>query len=354
LSFRERLDLVARIEQTLRTNARIGGTISAVDYLPVLPNARPQSPWEQMALERQMQVAQATLRRANYLHADKSGESFRVTGFVSALDDIDYGRFLEDVRLEVERSLRQVDWGAGGMSVRYTGIMPLVHEIQRQLLQDLYASFLTAFVVIAIVMTLVQAGFRAGLIAMVPNVFPTLIMFGAIGWSQSDVDIGSMMTASVALGIAVDDTLHFLTFFRNCLNDGASRMDAVLAACRHCGRAMLQTTLVCGLGLLTFALAEFVPTARFAWMMLALLVLAIVGDLVVLPALLLGPAGLLFARTSIRSRQPDDVGSNASISGLAPRLTRSSAVVSTSAARRHSRHHGPSRETDLPSWRFSK
>jgi predicted RND superfamily exporter protein len=91
------------------------------------------------------------------------------------------------------------------------------------------------------------------------------------------------------MGIAVDDTLHFLNFFDRRIAAGESREHAILAAYQHCGRAMIQTTLICGAGLAIFAFSDFVPTARFAWMMVALLAAALIGDLILLPALLLGP-----------------------------------------------------------------
>ena len=160
---------------------------------------------------------------------------------------------------------------------------------------DLFRSFLAAFAIIAVVMTLVQAGFVSGLLAMIPNTFPAITLFGLLGWFNHPLDIGTVMTASVAMGIAVDDTLHYLTFVRRELELGRSRFDAVLAAYQQCGRAMIQTTLICGIGLSVFVLSEFVPTARFAWMMLALLVTALLGDLIVLPALLLSPLGRVFA-----------------------------------------------------------
>ena len=111
---------------------------------------------------------------------------------------------------------------------------------------------LVLLAVIAVVMTLVQGGVLAGLASMIPNVFPTLLMFGALGWLEVPLDIGMVMTASVALGIAVDDTLHFLTFFRRGVNSGMAPRDAVAHAYHHCGRAMVQTSLICGLGLMVF------------------------------------------------------------------------------------------------------
>ena len=104
-----------------------------------------------------------------------------------------------------------------------------------------------------------------------------------------------MMTASAAMGIAVDDTLHFLVWFRRGLRQGLSRSRAVRFAYGHCATAMAQTSLICGLALLVFLVSPFAPIARFGVVMGLMLGLALVGDLLLLPALLVGRWGSLFA-----------------------------------------------------------
>jgi predicted RND superfamily exporter protein len=142
---------------------------------------------------------------------------------------------------------------------------------------------------------------------MVPNVFPMILLFGLLGWARLALDIGSVMTASIALGMAVDGTLHFLTFFRRGLTRAAGesagaatahRIAAVQAAFQHSAPALAQSALVCGLGILVFAASSFAPTRRFAWMLSLLVAAALVGDLVLLPALLTGPLGRLFRPAS--------------------------------------------------------
>ena len=145
---------------------------------------------------------------------------------------------------------------------------------------------------------------------MLPNIFPTLLIFGLLGWLEIPIDIGSVMSASIALGVAVDDTLHFLTTFQRSLASGASRRQAVRESYRHCGRAMWQSSLICGAGMAVFALSDFVPTARFAWMMVALFAAAIVGDLMLLPALLLGPFGKLWETCESRDVTVDRTSDN--------------------------------------------
>jgi len=176
----------------------------------------------------------------------------------------------------------------------YTGMVPLVYKTQRQLLVSLRESIAWATVLIAFVMMLVLRNPYAGLVSMIPNVFPIFVTFGALGWLNVKVDIGIMMTASVALGVAVDDTIHYLTWFRRGIAQGLSRRAAAMAAYERCSVAMFQTTLIGGLGLAVFATSTFTPTQQFGYLMIAMLAVALVGDLLLLPAILVGPLGNFF------------------------------------------------------------
>ncbi len=163
-----------------------------------------------------LEQAKPYFTAAHYQHESELSEQWRVTAYVSALEDIDYGQVLATIR-ERLRAAGAADQPAAGISVQVTGVMPLVHEIQAALMHDLFISFLSAFGIIAVIMSIAQAGIWTGLIAMVPNFFPMVFMFGLLGWMGVALDIGSVMTASIALGIAIDDVLHFLTFYRRAL-----------------------------------------------------------------------------------------------------------------------------------------
>lgn len=199
---------------------------------------------------------------------------------------------------------------AGPLQAVYSGIVPVVYKAQRTLLESLIESTILAFFLIAFVMVLLlipgyslrtylrprnlAVGGIAGFIAMLPNLFPVVVIFGLMGHAGTLVDIGTMMTASVAMGVAVDDTIHFLTWFRQYLDRGYSRIEAIIETYRRVGPAMTQTTVVGGLGLYVFALSTFTPTQRFGTLMLVLLVTAMLGDLFLFPAMLAGPLGRWF------------------------------------------------------------
>jgi len=151
-------------------------------------------------------------------------------------------------------------------------------------------------------------------VSMIPNVFPVILVFGLMGHMGVALDIGSMMTASVAMGVAVDDTIHFLTWFRKGLNDGLDRKGALRLSYERCAAAMTQTTLIGGLGLSIFALSSFTPTQRFGVLMLTLLAAALIGDLIFLPAILSSPLGKYFS-TNKTVKKNNGIG-NVAVEGI--------------------------------------
>jgi uncharacterized protein len=148
--------------------------------------------------------------------------------------------------------------------------------------------------------------------------------------------IGTMMTASVAMGVAVDDTIHFLSWFRAYLDEGKTRVEAVVETYRRVGPAMTQTTIVGGLGLFVFALSTFVPTQQFGTLMLVMLGAALVGDLVMLPAILAGPLGRFFKPRLDASGRPIKALPTDDIDDVAP-----VASDSEDASQDYSSRHDP-------------
>ena len=200
------------------------------------------------------------------------------------------------------------DWiYPAGFAAKYTGMVPLVYKTQHELIAGLTSSLVMAFFLIAFVFVVILRSVPAALIAMLPNVFPVVVIFGYMAWAGILVDVGTMMTASVALGVAVDDTMHYLTWFSEGVSAGMKPKEAALNAYRRCAPAMTQSTLIAGLGLFSFAFSTFVPTQRFGILMLAILSVALIGDLIFLPALLTcKPFGRFFLRRRLSVRRDLD------------------------------------------------
>jgi predicted RND superfamily exporter protein len=216
--------------------------------------------------------------------------------------DIDYSQFIQDVKNVVEPITAAAnealeggaDAGTPVISAVYTGMVPVVYKTQHELLGGLRDSFIASFLMITVTISFILRSPAAGFLAMIPNLWPVFMVFGFMGNFGILVDVGTMMTASVALGISTDDTIHFLTWFRHGIEQSMSRREATLYAYSRCATSMVQTTLIAGLGLSAFALSTFTPTQMFGIMMLAILTMASIGDLVFLAAMLNTPLGKVF------------------------------------------------------------
>jgi uncharacterized protein len=104
------------------------------------------------------------------------------------------------------------------------------------------------------------------------------------------------MTPAVALGVTVDDAIHFMLWCRHGQERGMTRQQSIMFAYEDCARAIYQSWGVIGLGLFAFALSSFTPTQRFGYLMFVMLTVSSIGNLVMMPALLAGPFGSLFWR----------------------------------------------------------
>jgi predicted RND superfamily exporter protein len=306
LSMLDRIEIVKQVEQKLGAIEKIGGTMSAATFAPTLPQGHSaRQIVKRVIFDRRLNENREYFQNVHYLRETDEGELWRISARVEALNSLDYGYFVEQIKEQVQPLLAAAaQSGKGEIEATYTGIVPLVYKAQRTLLRDLMSSFLSAFLIIAAMMAVQLRSARAGLVAMIPNVFPAIIIFGSMGLAGMLCDIGSMMTAGVALGIAVDDTIHYLNWFRRGLDQGLSRYDAIVLAYRRCAVAMIQSSIICGLGLLVFSFSKFIPTSRFAWLMATMLAAALVGDLLLLPALLAGPLGRIFERRKVAKPMP--------------------------------------------------
>ena len=127
---------------------------------------------------------------------------------------------------------------------------------------------------------------RLGVIAMVPNLLPILAVMGIMGIFGIPIDMNNMLVASIAIGIAVDDTIHFLHQFRVHFADSGDVEAAIDHAFGHAGRAMTLTTLILVGGFLVMFAGAMHSTVIFGLLVTLAMLFALVFDVVFSPALL--------------------------------------------------------------------
>ncbi|HEX7377227.1 MAG TPA: MMPL family transporter [Pirellulales bacterium] len=341
LDFLQKMELVERIQQKLEEAPEVGGVLTAVTFSPHLPRPEEYQKAKRNIFSRiagardpyrtaRLVTAKKLLEhrdeyvKGDYLaYEDDGTELWRISARVGALNNVDYGDTLAGIRAHVDPILAELTHDGEpmrGIKPVYTGLVPLVYKAQRSLLQGLIWGFVSDFILITIVMMIAVRDFSAGLILALPSIFPAVVVFGVMGWIPVVVDIGTVMAPSVALGVTVDDVVHFMIQYRAGLKAGLSRPAAVMLAYKGCARAMYQSWGVIGLGMSVFAFSPFTPTQRFGYMMVTLLTSALIGNLLLLPALLAGPLGSLFARRYMQPKKAEPAPAGTRLAPAAMRL----------------------------------
>jgi len=266
-SFVDRLRAVRKMETAIADVDNVVHILSLADFFP-------EELSEKTLSLSKLAAAASTDSGANGLMADGS-RLWRLSI-----------RLRSDNPADVRRTIDALAARCDDMPVTFTGLGPLLEHAQTQIFEGFWKSFASAFVLITIVMMFALRSFGAGLVAMIPNLTPILLVFGTLGWMDYPIDIGIMMTASIALGLAVDGTFHFLFSYRDCQISTRCRYRAVRMALLQTGLPIISSAVICGCGLLALSLSPFKPTMRFGVLMFTLLNAALIGDLLLLPAFL--------------------------------------------------------------------
>ena len=155
-----------------------------------------------------------------------------------------------------------------------------------QIVEDLRNSLITASVIILVVLGLVYRSARIGLLSIVPNLFPLVFTAGLLIATGQTLDMSSVCAFVVCLGIAVDDTIHFLSRFRQELAEDGDVHGAIRRAFVGVGSALVMTTVILCSGFGTMLLSDLPGHRTFAAMACSTIAAAVFGDLIALPALL--------------------------------------------------------------------
>jgi len=174
---------------------------------------------------------------------------------------------------------------AAGARAVVTGQLPLMLETHRRLLVTLALSLTLTTLAVGLLFRWLLPSTRLALLALVPNLWPVVVTVGVMGWAGIPLDTATVMVASVVLGLAVDDTIHTLGHFRE-LAPALGRREAVAGTLARTAPAYVLTGVILAVGFGVCALSNFAPTARFGGLSALAIVLAVVGDLLLLPALL--------------------------------------------------------------------
>ncbi len=171
-------------------------------------------------------------------------------------------------------------------NVTFTGLGVLLIRTVLNTITSMAKSYLIALVVVTILMILLIGRVRIGMLSMIPNLAPILLTLGVMGAFSIPMDLFTMMVGSIAIGLAVDDTIHFMHNFRRYYEDSGDPKEAVQETLHTTGRAMLVTSVVLSLGFFIFTFATMNNLFNFGLLTAFTIAMALAADYLIAPALM--------------------------------------------------------------------
>src|SRR5262245_22703805 len=168
---------------------------------------------------------------------------------------------------------------------RVTGNLVLIAKTNDSIAIGQAQSVFVAFIFILMIMIGLFLSLRIAIIAMIPNIFPVFMYFGVLGWAGITLNVTTGLVADIVLGIAVDDTVHFLTNFNRFARKAGSEIEGVKATLRHVARPVTTTTVALILGFLMLGLSSLRQQSEFAVLAAITLAFAWLTDIVFTPAI---------------------------------------------------------------------
>jgi uncharacterized protein len=267
-------EVTQAVQQIVDGEPLLGNPLSIVNLIAAMPGEGETS--ERMPM---LDLLPPPLKQAYYVPQDRTSlVRFRLQDLGIAT----YGAVFE----RIEQRIAEISQRYPNFQIELRGSAVDRWKNLYQIVVDLAVSLGTASVIIFIVLSIVYRSLRLGLISIVPNIFP-LAMTGTMMWlvGQS-LEIVSVCAFTVCLGIAVDDTIHFLTRYQEERSRGGDLSTAIRRAFVGVGTALVMTTTVLIVGFATALLSDARDHRIFAMMGILTIGGALFADLVLLPALL--------------------------------------------------------------------
>jgi len=218
-------------------------------------------------------------------------------------DDIDLGAMIDPDRRTMRMSAFLKDYGViathevgqkaeaqseilgNKIQVQVTGLNYMLGDWLDYVLSGQKRSLVFAFIAITIIMVIGLRSVNAGVWAMIPNAIPLLVYFGYVGWFWDKIDSDALIVAIIAIGIGVDDTIHFLMRYKFEIERTNDIDKALEGSFHYSGRAIIITTVILALGFSPFALSDYFTVNILGTLVPGCLVVALTADLLLVPAL---------------------------------------------------------------------
>lgn len=223
--------------------------------------------------------------RRNIVSDDYSRSHISVTA--RNLGSYEYKELFEAISIDVEETFSRVESNFPNLDVNLTGSMATLMVMADEVANSQFNSFALALLIVSLIMIVSLGSFRGGIMGMVPNAIPAFLAFGLMGLFGIPLDTDTLLIAPIILGIAVDDTIHFMTHYRVELSKTGSIAAALESAIKEVGQAVMFTTMVIGLGFAVLSFSDYLGMAKVGFFGSLAIFVALLCDLFLIPAMII-------------------------------------------------------------------
>ena len=171
--------------------------------------------------------------------------------------------------------------------VETTGMIPLLINTFANAVNSSVMSYFIAFILITFMMIFILGSVRIGLLSMIPNLTPIILGLLLMYMMNIPLDMFTLLIGSIAIGLAVDDTIHFLHNFRRYYLETCNSEKAIQMTFFTTGKAMVITTVVLSLGFYSYLMAQMISVQNFGLLTGSVIVMALLADLLLAPSLMI-------------------------------------------------------------------
>ena len=199
----------------------------------------------------------------------------------------EYKDFFKDIQRDINKEFNGLKDRYPNIKVQITGSFALMMRLADDISNNQFKSLAIAAVVISLLLMITLGSFQAGVMSIIPNLIPASLAFGLMGLLGVPLDTDTLMIAPLIIGIAVDDTIHFISHYRMSLAQNHNMKLALVETIKEVGQAVTFTTLILGCGFLMLTFSDYLGLAKIGTFGSLAIFVALLCDLLFFPALIM-------------------------------------------------------------------
>lgn len=275
LSMQRIQNRLARYDAT----GRILSPVNMTDLARAVNNDRPLTEYELTALYWMMDESFRDDLIGSFFDEDNNQVRFNIW-IEDLTDGLNRAQLLQSVKNDM------AELGVEESDYQLTNLFMMYQDIMQQLADSQITTLAIVYIALTLTFMLIFKSFKVALVAIAPNLLSTAAIFGVMGWVGLPLDLMTITIAAIVMGIAVDDTIHYVHRYLAELKKCGDAAEAVTRSHATVGMAMLYTSVLIGAGFSMLAFSDFVPSVIFGLLTALAMLLALLADLCLLPLLL--------------------------------------------------------------------